>query len=1116
MVFRKIGHGKNIMRIERVDLIKEHISTHSKSSATDRRAVTALESFFSKSGGRINTDFSHDDKWPNHDGFFEFVRDTDLCRIPEQKFVVQIKGTERISEKNGYIAFKLKELNFPAFIADTVTADPGILFFVFLSNDWGVERFFWKYMSPGFIDSIDFNKSSITIKFHPDEEIKTTEQGLDDFCRKLIKIEETHLFLNKLNKDRIDKKNALEIVKYVSGQITDNITAINEADNESEKRSLREVKSRQIVRDLYSLVYAILILNAFRLGCNDVNIKVAWEVSRHDRETKYLCDFLNGLIYIGIRIPSLDQSERLMLKYYSYLWESRKFLKEKFDIPIIPNLESFPLNMDILDNEYYEIVVESIKKTKIVPSAVRLSRYYVQKQIPFVCNGELYYEITLQLAGLYASKYNRITVFSKKQIQTYYSVQISYSNTNIELWGIKSEIKILNNWKVSIAPSSLNKIGKMLRKKTSISSKYREYNALMDYLTSTGFNLYEIINLDDYNFLDAHHSIYYKSNTHFFGDVLREIRDKYSKKSKAEGRFTIGYALLSMREELLEGMMPNYSRCLTDDLYISNKCFPFEKNPFISNLPGTKNSKSDLQKIMELVNDKERFELTAPYVRLDRLMKKTGELYFDLRAVGELKEIDRYNASLDKWERSNGFLINEENGVVSIDSHEKATIFILHKLVVMSNYQKSDRRYANAQYLKEYGNEINDPLKHKALKKAFINSRVLLIYGAAGTGKTTLIKYLSDMLRNSSQLFLAKTHTALQNLKRRIDNSNYEFKSIDSVARGNSLVEHGVVFIDECSIIDNRTMMMLMKKLNSNTRLVLSGDIYQIESIEFGNWFYYAKDIVKSSESVVELFHNWRTEKEELKSLWDEVRELKPIITEKLSMDGPFSENLGEGIFQPSDKDEIVLCLNYDGKFGLNNLNTYFQNANTAGEPVKWAEWTYKVGDKILFIDNHISSLLYNNLKGQIIKIEKEKKKISFTLDIFARYSYNQCRYEKFKYVNTYPDKTRIIIEVIEWDDELSDEDKIYTVVPFQISYAVSIHKAQGLEYNSVKIVIPSGNAEKISHSVFYTAITRAKEKLKIFWSPETMKTVVENFYRDEREYKSLPIIEKKINGMMQ
>ena len=40
-------------------------------------------------------------------------------------------------------------------------------------------------------------------------------------------------------------------------------------------------------------------------------------------------------------------------------------------------------------------------------------------------------------------------------------------------------------------------------------------------------------------------------------------------------------------------------------------------------------------------------------------------------------------------------------------------------------------------------------------------------------------------------------------------------------------------------------------------------------------------------------------------------------------MDGPFSENLGENIFHLDD-DEVVLCLNYDGKFGLNNINQYF------------------------------------------------------------------------------------------------------------------------------------------------------------------------------------------------
>ncbi len=74
-----------------------------------------------------------------------------------------------------------------------------------------------------------------------------------------------------------------------------------------------------------------------------------------------------------------------------------------------------------------------------------------------------------------------------------------------------------------------------------------------------------------------------------------------------------------------------------------------------------------------------------------------------------------------------------------------------------------------------------------------------------------------------------------------------------------------------------------------------------------------------------------------------------------------------------------------------------------------------------------------------------------------------------------------------------TDEDDDYsdTVVPFQVAYAVSIHKAQGLEYRSVKIVITNETEERITHNIFYTAITRTKEKLKIYWSPETEKNVL-------------------------
>ena len=290
----------------------------------------------------------------------------------------------------------------------------------------------------------------------------------------------------------------------------------------------------------------------------------------------------------------------------------------------------------------------------------------------------------------------------------------------------------------------------------------------------------------------------------------------------------------------------------------------------------------------------------------------------------------------------------------------------------------------------------------------------------------------------------------------------------------------------------------------------MSGDIYQIESIDFGNWFYYAKDIIKTKGINVELHHTWRTDKEELKSLWNEVREKAPIITEKLSMDGSFSEKLGENIFHLED-DEVVLCLNYDGKFGLNNMNQYFQNANTKSKAYSWEEWTFKIGDHIIFTNTKRSSLLYNNLKGTIVNIEYGEKKIIFTIDVKTRLTEAQCMDESFDYIESTENGTLIEIDIISWDDELSEGEKIKTVIPFQLAYAISIHKAQGLEYKSVKVVIPSSNAEKITHSIFYTAITRAKENLKIFWSAETMKTIVESFTNENIEQRTLPVIKEEL-----
>ena len=117
------------MNLKYIETLKRHISTHTARSAEDRSAVSYLESVLNPAG-RINTSFASDDKWPNHDGMFEYVSNPDKSRRPEQNFVVQIKGTHDYTESDGVISYSLKSLAFPAYIAYEVTADPGILFIV--------------------------------------------------------------------------------------------------------------------------------------------------------------------------------------------------------------------------------------------------------------------------------------------------------------------------------------------------------------------------------------------------------------------------------------------------------------------------------------------------------------------------------------------------------------------------------------------------------------------------------------------------------------------------------------------------------------------------------------------------------------------------------------------------------------------------------------------------------------------------------------------------------------------------------------------------------------------------------------------------------------------------
>ena len=284
-----------------------------------------------------------------------------------------------------------------------------------------------------------------------------------------------------------------------------------------------------------------------------------------------------------------------------------------------------------------------------------------------------------------------------------------------------------------------------------------------------------------------------------------------------------------------------------------------------------------------------------------------------------------------------------------------------------------------------------------------------------------------------------------------------------------------------------------MRKVLEKARfklLVLVGDVYQIESIYFGNWFDIARNFI-SKGSIFELTYPYRTQNRNLLTVWERVRNLDIAILEPM-VKSKYSVRLDESIFSHAEEDEIILCLSYDGLYGINNINRFLQNRNPS-PAIQWGIGLYKVGDPVLFNESdRFSPLIHNNSKGRIVGITTEELKIWFKIELDCAINELDARGYDFELMDVSESGNSIIkFSVDKYRSTDEDDDYSDTVVPFQVAYAVSIHKAQGLEYRSVKIVITNEAEERITHNIFYTAITRAKENLKIYWSPETEKSVL-------------------------
>lgn len=784
-----------------------------------------------------------------------------------------------------------------------------------------------------------------------------------------------------------------------------------------------------------------------------------------------------------------DASERLMLKYYEYLLKIKIFLKDTYGLEVLSNIEDFPLNTDTELADYYAKIAEKIDKPSLYCTKSTYSdRYYIQKVKPFFANQGIYYEVTFTAANSKMSKFDRVIAFTKHDVLRNYAVKLSIHNDVINILGKDMGIQVIDNWSVSIRPCELDNFADIIGSHHQITAGTKEYLGLMNFLTETQMPLSELMLCSDgyYNFVRS--KVTEQGRTMHIFDVLDKCREIIL--ANRPGRNVLMYLLYHLNNRIIKWQRWNSSCESLSNLYLSYGCIPFDKMPFCTSLRNHNPKIFDLLDCLS-ANGREH-EFLARFVQNNTEIE--GRLFTNRKDITGFNDID----SLIKTYNSKLYLPKHDNrrlmifhDFVYIKGYADDSAFIIKKLREMAMTGVVQYTSSVDSWLNKGSYLIDCPEKKEALRTMFSKSRVALIYGSAGTGKSTLINHISNFFSGHKKLFLANTHPAVDNMRRKVTTGNSEFNTIASFnSDQNQNKEFDVLIIDECSTVSNSDMRQVLEKATFKL-LILVGDVFQIESIYFGNWFDIARNFI-SGDSIFELTHPYRTQNKNLLMVWERVRNLDIAILESLVKSG-YSIRLDESIFSQAEKDEIILCLNYDGLYGINNINRFLQNSNQ-NPAIQWEIGLYKVEDPVLFNESErFSPLIHNNSKGVIVGIKPEEKRIWFDIELDCAINELDARGYDFELLDPSENGNSIIrFSVDKYRSTDEDDDYSDTVVPFQIAYAVSIHKAQGLEYGSVKIVITNETEERITHNIFYTAITRAKEKLKIYWSPETEKSVLE------------------------
>ena len=878
--------------------------------------------------------------------------------------------------------------------------------------------------------------------------------------------------------------------------------------------------SQDILEQLTKFVNHIMLkfyANGREIPITTENIAKATEFAQVNSELYTLYIFHNYLEVVTTQYTlDEDGSERLMLKYYQYLLEAKNLIWHYYGIEVLHNIDKFPLHLDDTLQEYYKKISEKIERHPAEFHTDSKDKYYIQKIKPLFVNRKIYYEITFTPIDdrKNKSKSNRVIAFTKLPIKSNYASKFHLVHETIEILGKTMPIIIIDGWEVSIRDCEFQNFIKLINgEKKRV--PYPEQRLICEFLTRTKYTLTALMDFPDraYDKITLEWKNSLKSTV--FIPILDYCRELI--RNGRNGKNVLRYLLYNMNNVIIKDQYSDgyYSKYYEkwvhvgnnylSGLYLSNGCRQFDSLPF-NRSPIGHNPK--LGAVFDCIPCKDkRPELFARFIRNNTEGK--GQLFTDIDELGNFpdypKLIEKYNDSLYSGHRPESDLMLEHNQVF-INSYKLDTCKVIKKLQELAESGIENYSDDVNSWLISDDYEIDCEEKKGIITRIFSESKVGVIYGSAGVGKSTLINHVSHYLNDADKLYLTQTNPAKENLMRKVDAENTFFSTIESfMHQDSSFAKYKLLVIDECSTVSNKDMVEVLQKANFEM-LLLVGDTYQIDAIQFGNWFSVLKSFLPAS-AVFELIQPHRTKDERLLELWDKVRHMEDTAKEvieresySLKVDETLLSQLkpGEAILCLNSEDEIILCLNYDGLYGINNINRFLQESNP-NPAITWDIQQYKVGDPILFLDSdRFRPIIHNNMKGIIQGVEiidegTTEERIQFDIEIPKLIFERDVLNLDLKLLKNSEKEEKSLIRFYVHKLKSADEDgeDSRTVVPFQIAYAVSIHKAQGLEYDSVKIVITDEVEELVTHNIFYTAITRAREKLRIYWTPEVEEKVI-------------------------